>query len=250
MARMPHEMAEAHTEYCLRESEWFIKGSVLALDQRSRIAWMSHPANIQMAESKLYQLSTANSLGFKLPETLVSNDPGEVRDFFTKKQGKIIAKPLGLGYFDYGDHQTSVYTNLVEWKHLQDDNSIRVSPVIFQELIPKRFDIRITIVGKRVFAVAIDSQSVESAKIDWRRTDTPELPHIIHDLPPSLEAKCLEYMLALGLNYGALDFVVTPDEEYIFLEINPNGQWVWMEDMLGLPISESIAAWLQDHAGN
>ena len=248
LPRMPPEVEEAHAEYSLRESEWFLKGSVLSLDKTSNVAWMSHPGKIQIAESKLYQLTVARSVGFNVAETLVSNDPDEVRGFFQKKDGRIIAKPLRLGYFDYGEQQTSVYTNKVEWKHLQVDDSIKMAPVVFQELITKLFDIRITIVGTRVFAVAIDSQIIESARIDWRRTDTEDLPHSVHDLPLSVETKCLEYMESLGLNYGALDFVLTPEGEYIFLEVNPNGQWVWLEDKLNLPISESIATWLKEHS--
>jgi glutathione synthase/RimK-type ligase-like ATP-grasp enzyme len=247
LPKMPPNLHDAHSEYSLRESEWFLRGSVLSIGKTSDIAWMSHPAQLQMAESKLYQLTMAQKVGFTIPETLVSNDPLQVRSFFKFVEGELVVKPLRLGYFDYGDHQTSVYTNKVEWEHLQNDSAIEVAPVVYQRLLPKRFDIRVTIVSERIFTVAIDSQSIESAKIDWRRTDTANLPHAIHQLPDPLGELCLEYMSALGLTYGALDFVLTPTGEYVFLEINPNGQWVWLEDKLGLPISNSIASWLQRH---
>jgi glutathione synthase/RimK-type ligase-like ATP-grasp enzyme len=250
LPQMPSNLSEAHTEYCLRESEWFVKGCVLSLGGSPDVAWMSHPAKVQMAESKIYQLTVAKSVGFTVPDTLVSNQPAKIRGFFQKHGGAIIAKPLRLGYFDYGERQTSVYTNQVEWQHLQDDRELELAPVVFQELLPKRFDIRVTIVGKRVFAVAIHSQEVESARIDWRRTETEDLPHSIHDLPLSIKTKCLEFMHKLGLTYGALDFVLTPTDEYFFLEVNPNGQWVWMEDKLALPISRSIASWLEEHSRN
>jgi glutathione synthase/RimK-type ligase-like ATP-grasp enzyme len=247
LPKMPPNLHEAHSEYSLRESEWFLRGSVLSIGKISDIAWMSHPAQVQMAESKLYQLTMAQKIGFTIPETLVSNDPSQVRSFFDFVEGELVVKPLRLGYFDYGDHQTSVYTNKVQREHLQDDSAIEIAPVVFQRLLPKRFDIRVTIVGEQIFTVAIDSQSIESAKIDWRRTDTANLPHAVHQLPDSLNQLCREYMSALGLTYGALDFVLTPTGEYVFLEINPNGQWVWLEDKLSLPISNSIASWLQSH---
>lgn len=127
---------------------------------------------------------------------------------------------------------------------LADGVSLKLAPVIYQELVPKRFDIRVTVVHQDLFAVAIDSQKLEAAAIDWRRADTDTLEHYTHTLPSDVAEACLMLMKVLGLNYGAIDLVLTPDDKYLFLEINPNGQWVWMEDRLGLPISEAIATWL------
>jgi glutathione synthase/RimK-type ligase-like ATP-grasp enzyme len=242
---MPAEMSEAHAEYCLRESDWFLKGLLYSRDrQKKAIAWMSHPLNIQQAESKIYQLSLAKSLGLNVPDTLISNDPRVVRDFFHQKRGNIIAKPLRLGYFDYGDRQTSVYTSRVNLEDLANDDAIRVAPVIYQELLPKLYDLRVTIVGSQIYVAAIDSQSNPTAMIDWRRADADNLSHMIHALPLDIEKSCFELMSALGLKFGALDFVLSPEGTYTFLEINPNGQWLWLEDKLQLPISDAIANWL------
>lgn len=249
LPRMPAELNEGHTEYCLRESDWFIKGALYARELASpSVEWMSHPAKVQAAESKVYQLTVARSLGLRIPNTLVSNDPEEVRKFFDESSGAVIAKPLRLGYIDYGDRQAGIFTSQVRLGDLEDDLPIRLAPVIYQELIPKLFDVRVTVVGRRLFSVAIDSQSDPAASIDWRRTDNEDLPHSVHTLPPRVEETCLRYVAALGLNYGAIDLVLTPEGEYVFLEINPNGQWVWMEDSLGLPISEAVASWLFSRA--
>lgn len=241
---MPKELSKAHVEYCLRESDWFLRGLLYSRE----VAWMSSPKSIQVAESKINQLFVARSLGFRIPDTIVSNDPIEIRAFFTQKEGNVVAKPLRLGYFDYGAHQTSVFTTRVEEVDLQDDESIRIAPVIYQELISKLCDIRVTIVDKQLFAVAIDSQSIPAARIDWRQTDAAELPHSVHVLPEDMIRACLKLVEVLGLKFGALDFVLTPQGDYVFLEINPNGQWTWIEDRLGLPISDSIAGWLVAHS--
>lgn len=241
---MPEELSKAHAEYCLRESDWFLRGLLYSRE----VEWMSSPRSIQLAESKIYQLFVARSLGLEIPDTLVSNEPLEVRAFFSQKNGCVVAKPLRLGYFDYGSHQTSVFTTRVEQDDLQDDESIRIAPVIYQELIPKLCDVRVTIVDQQVFAVAIDSQSVPAARIDWRQTDTDQLPHSVHVLPKEIARASLELVDVLGLKFGALDFVITPKGDYVFLEVNPNGQWAWIEDKLGLPISESIADWLIAHS--
>lgn len=241
---MPKELSKAHVEYCLRESDWFLRGLLYSRE----VAWMSSPKSIQIAESKIYQLLVARSLGFRIPDTIVSNDPTEIRAFFAQKEGNVVAKPLRLGYFDYGAHQTSVFTTRVEEVDLQDAESIRIAPVIYQELVPKLCDVRVTIVDKEVFAVAIDSQSIPAARIDWRQTDTDQLPHSVHILPEETVQDCLKLLEVLGLKFGALDFVLTPQGDYVFLEINPNGQWAWIEDKLGLPISDSIAGWLVAHS--
>jgi glutathione synthase/RimK-type ligase-like ATP-grasp enzyme len=244
---LPREIATQDAEYCLRESEWFLKGALYSRTSLARpVEWMSHPAKIQMAESKIYQLSVARSLGLTVPDTLISNDPKRVRSFFKEKGGEVVAKPLRLGYFDYGDRQTGVFTSRVAPDDLEEDTPLGMAPVIYQELLPKLFDIRVTVVGRRVFAAAIDSQSEPTAALDWRRTENKDLPHYAHDLPAQVRDACLNYTAALGLSFGAIDFVLTPRNEYVFLEVNPNGQWVWIEEKLGFPITEAIATWLLD----
>lgn len=237
---LPSEMDDAHIEYCLRESDWFFRG---ALYTRQAV-WMSDPVKTRQAESKIHQLSTAQTIGFRIPKTIFTNDAELVRAFFDEHSGRIVAKPVRLGYFDYGDRQTSVFTSEVHRDDLQNDQSIQIAPVIYQELIPKVFDIRVTIVGDDIFVAAIDSQSIPSARIDWRRSETDDLGHSVHSLPPVVAQRCVALLHQLGLRFGALDLVLTPEGEYVFLEINPNGQWAWIEDRLGLPISSSIASWL------
>jgi len=246
LPRMPGSMGPADEEYCLREADWFVKGVLYSFTaSEENLAWMNHPSNAQFAESKIYQLTVANSLGLKIPSTLVSNNPEEIREFFDECSGSVIAKPLRLGYFDHGDRQTCVYTVQIRREDLADNSPLQLAPVIYQGLISKKCDVRVTVVGDRLFAAAIDSQSVPSAVTDWRQADTGKLPHAVHTLPDSIQAKCLELMQALGLSYGAIDLILTPENEYVFLEINPGGQLVWLEDRLSFPISATIANWLR-----
>jgi glutathione synthase/RimK-type ligase-like ATP-grasp enzyme len=104
----------------------------------------------------------------------------------------------------------------------------------------------VTIVGQRIFAASIDSQSDPNATIDWRKTENPLLPHAPIELPKPLQQSLLELMMRLSLSYGAIDLVLTPDGRYVFLEVNPNGQWLWIDEMLSLGISQSIAEWLSE----
>ena len=193
----------------------------------------------------MLQLQVASTTGFACPETLVSNNPAEIRKFFARQKGRIVAKPLRLGYFDYGDVQTATYTTALSAADLTSDEALHVAPVIYQRHLEKRCDIRVTIVGDSVYAAAIHSQESDSARVDWRRADV-ELEHTVHVLPVEIAAACQRLMKALDLRFGAIDLVLAPNGEYYFLEVNPNGQWLWLEDKLGFPITSDIVTWLRD----
>jgi len=210
---------------------------------------MSHPLNVQRAESKVYQLALAHQIGFHIPETIITNQPGAIRRFYDVCGGDIIAKPLRRGYFDYGDKQTCVFTETISKDDLIDEEGLRLAPVIYQQCIAKECDIRVTVVGTEIYTAAIHSQSVPSAVTDWRKSETDDLPHSRHDLPDNVSSLCLQLLNEMNLSFGAIDLVLTSGGEYYFLEVNPNGQWLWIEDRLGFPISLSIARWLVEHVG-
>lgn len=241
-------MLPAHAEYSLRESDWYLKGVLFAIHAaRRNVSWMSKPTALWEAESKLRQLQAAVHVSLECPPTLVSNDPEDIRCFFARHRS-VVAKPLKLGYFDYGDTQSATFTTTITADALADDSALVAAPVIYQPNVPKQFDVRVTIVGDQVFAATIDSQAEPTAKTDWRQTAS-DLAHERHSLPMDVERSCLQLMRELDLAFGALDFVLTPDGRYVFLEINPNGQWLWIEDKLGFPITESVASWLMEANG-
>lgn len=241
---LPPDTEPAHAEYTLRESQWFVRGLMFSLAEViPRTDWMSHPLAIERAESKILQLRAAGSLGLVCPPTLISNDPMEIREFFRANNGSIVAKALRSGYFDYGEHQTAAFTTALAEADLANDLALSAAPVIYQRHLPKSADVRVTVVGEEVFAAAIHSQAHPSAMTDWRQT-SEDLVHAPIALPPTVRTACLSLVRHLGLAFGAIDLVLTPQQEFYFLEINPSGQWLWIEDRLGYPISNRIAAWL------
>jgi glutathione synthase/RimK-type ligase-like ATP-grasp enzyme len=136
------------------------------------------------------------------------------------------------------------YTHTVRRRDLANYQAVRFAPMIVQEQIPKRLELRITVVGTRVFAAEIHSQASRLTRDDWRRECNGDLCfsyYAPHALPAAIEALCIRLVQTLRLCFGAIDMIVTPDGEYIFLEINPNGQWNWIQDLTGLPIAEAIA---------
>jgi glutathione synthase/RimK-type ligase-like ATP-grasp enzyme len=241
--RVPEKPGDMHPgiyDFCLRESRSALLGSLLALDGRV----MSPPASVWAAEYKPNQLAAARAIGMQIPATAITNDPNQIRAAFRRFGGRMVAKPVRTGFVDLGSEQRAIFTNVVSEADLADLRSATLSPTIFQQLIPKKCDVRVTVVGRRVFVAEIDSQTDEAAKIDWRRTNNPNLPHRRGELPGILEDRIFALMSRLGLSFGALDFIRTQDDEYYFLEINPNGQWLWLDDMLGFDITGAVTNWL------
>jgi glutathione synthase/RimK-type ligase-like ATP-grasp enzyme len=226
-------------EFCLHETRATLLGALLGLTTR----WMSHPAAIWSSEFKPFQLSLAARIGLPIPATVITNDPSAIRKAFDQF-GAMIAKPVRRGHITQNGHTSAIFTSQVLKEHLDEIESARYSPAIYQPLIPKRFDVRVTIVGRQVFAAAIGSQSDPAAAIDWRLTSNPVLPHYPMKLPGRLTDQLQQLMESLGLTFGAIDLIQNTDGEFVFLEVNPNGQWLWLDNILNLGVSEAVADWL------
>jgi glutathione synthase/RimK-type ligase-like ATP-grasp enzyme len=112
--------------------------------------------------------------------------------------------------------------------------------MILQREITKRADVRVTVVGDRVFAAAISSQGSPETEVDWRRGGSGDLPYQAITLPDSLSALCVQLVNSLDLRFGAIDLVWDEDGVFWFLEVNPNGQWAWIETRTGHPITAAI----------
>lgn len=242
VAERPAEMNAGVYDFCLRESRSTLLGMLLASGGR----FMSPPAAVWAAENKIFQLETARRLGIPIPQTVVTNNPLAVREAFSRFDGKMVIKPARSGFVDFGTEQHAIFTNRFLEEHLERVEAARLCPAIYQEFVDKACDVRVTIVGRRTFVAEIDSQSDPEAAIDWRHTANPNLPHRPATLPAELEKRILALLDSLDLTFGAVDLVRAKDGSYKFLEINPNGQWLWLEDHLGFQISRAIAKWLAE----
>jgi len=199
--------------------------------------WINFPARENLAKSKPAQLFVANKLGMEIPKTLVSNDPGEVRRFVAQSKAEIVYKGLSQPHMVPG---TALFTGLLTKETLANLDSIRLTPGIFQERVEKAYELRVTVVGSKIFSVKIDSQKNREAQLDWRRA-LHDVGYAAVELPREVEAKILAFMRTFGLFYGAFDFIVTPDGRYVFLEINPSGQYMWLECAADLGITAALA---------
>lgn len=231
-------------DFVERVSQRFLNGLWELLD----CPWLpGKPSAERVADNKLVQLAVAARLGFTVPQTLVTNNPGDFLDFYNEHHSSIINKSLinlNLAVGEAGDEHSVLYTRTVRRRDVVNYQSVRHSPVIFQTYVPKNLELRVTVVGTRVFAAGIDSQGSRSTRHDWRHYDDLEVRYGAYTLPSEIEQRCVRLVAELGLTYGAIDLIRTPTGEYIFLEINPNGQWGFIETLTGLPIADAIADFL------
>lgn len=198
--------------------------------------------SVKKASNKDYQLKIASEIGFDLPATLVTNSPNAARRFFDEQQGRIITKmQTSFAVWKNGREQV-VFTNEVKEHHLERLDGLHQCPMVFQENIRKALELRVTVVGKRVFCAAIDSSAHANMQTDWRKRGSDTLSEWFgYSLPEDLQQKILLLCSRLDLHYGAIDIIVTPENEYKFLEINPCGEFYWMDAFTKLDICDAIA---------
>ena len=210
---------------------------------------MDHVRHIRHAENKQLQLQVARELGLNIPRTITTNDPAAVRLFAESCDGGMITKMLSsFAVYEEG-RELVVFTNVVKPEDLADLSGLSLCPATFQEAVPKSLEIRATVVGQRIMSAAIDSQVSARAAQDWRRDGVRLIEEWRpYQLPDEVEQKLLRLMEYFSLNYGAIDIILTPDGRHVFLELNPSGEFFWLERSPGLPISDAIADVLLAHS--
>jgi hypothetical protein len=203
----------------------------------SSAKWVNPPVSQMVAANKVVQLDVADGIGLRIPETLFSADPTQVKQFVdAHTEGGVVCKSIGntLGV-------PSTLTVRLSPEHLEALHALPLSPAIFQEYIVGERDIRIVVIGEQCFGAEIHT-SHGTNPVDWR--DDFDNPWYPHQLPDSISKKCVELTHLLNLHYGAIDMRLTPDGEYVFFEINPCGQFLFLEVWTGQRIAKALADYL------
>ena len=227
---------EEYRLYITTEIDVFLKNLFSVIDAK----WISDPNSIYKSENKMYQLRIAHKLGFNIPETLITSKKEEIVEFYNKHK-KIIVKPLSQTRINKNDSAEFIFTSTVSHKQINKLSDFDMTPCIFQKEIDKTLEIRATVIGDSIFSAQVNSQSDDETKVDWRRKRLSFTPF---NLPLEMEIKCINLVKDMGLCFGAIDLILSPNGTYTFLEINPNGQWVWIENETGLPISDTLINYL------
>ncbi|NVO08600.1 MAG: hypothetical protein HXX16_01430 [Bacteroidales bacterium] len=205
--------------------------------------WVSPIYAIREAENKIYQLELAKSIGFKIPNSIITNSFEDFKCFYEKEKGACIIKPIKSGLIENESKSKVVFTSILE-NEPTSKKQLEISPNFLQTHIHKKGDIRVTMVGKNAFATLIHSQENPQTQIDWRRGENI-LKYTKIELPTKELNSCIKLLSILNLRFGAIDFILDEDDNFIFLEINPNGQWAWIEKQTGYEISDEIVNLLE-----
>lgn len=217
------------------EHTFFLEGFYKILKNAS---WFSPVYAIREAENKLYQLLKAREIGFQIPKSILTTEYDAAFEFYNSTSSNCIIKPIKSGLINEQKNDKVVFTSKID-EFPKDPSSIQGCPSYLQEHIAKTSDLRVTVVGNKVFATEILSQDNDDTKVDWRRGENV-LIHRKISIPDDIQKKCVQLVDDLKLKFGAIDFIIDTEGKYIFLEINPNGQWAWIEHQTNYPISKEI----------
>jgi glutathione synthase/RimK-type ligase-like ATP-grasp enzyme len=202
--------------------------------------------NDRFAASKMLQLKIAKDIGFLIPDTCFSNQKKDILELASKYEYVTLKSIENNSLWNETENLEYVfYSQKVKSDTLANvpEEAFTQTVSFIQNYIEKAYELRVTIVGNEVFACKIDSQVLDEdkGKVDWRQGYDYGLKHEIYQLPKEITDKCMLFLKQMGLNFGCFDFICTPTGEYVFLECNPNGQWLWIEEATGMEISKAIA---------
>jgi glutathione synthase/RimK-type ligase-like ATP-grasp enzyme len=193
--------------------------------------WINTKESANRANFKLLQLKIADECGLTIPTTLCSNDPEEIRCFVLMHYANgVIYKPLCSNFWFESEQVRVAYTSRIHYRDLPNNQSLQRTPGIFQKEIKKKYELRITCFGDYLVAAKLDSQVHADGLVDWRAIREGTLLVEPYVLPAEIAEKIRIFMRQLGIVFGSFDFIVTPEDEYVFLEVNEQGQFLWLEE--------------------
>jgi glutathione synthase/RimK-type ligase-like ATP-grasp enzyme len=250
------ELSEEDAAFAERESTAFAYSVGAMLDDRYCVNPLVAAMATDWGRGKVSQLEAARRVGMQIPRTLATNDPEAARHFLGALAGAAVYKALfpptreipaenQEGKPPGKKRWAGVLTNKLDERAIAKLDGVRYAPCLFQELVDKRIELRVTVLGDRIFATEIHSQSHADSSIDFRRHYAlGETPYAVHELPALVADQCRALNHALGLRFGAYDFILTPDGRYVFLEVNQAGQFLWLEEQTGQPLLENFCEML------
>lgn len=221
----------------LYRSQWTAFLRNLTLFENAR--WMNNPISTFRAENKMLQLKYAQKIGLKCPQTLLLNS---IEDIQLDKDTNYIMKSLDTVLLKQSDKESFVYSTVMTGEELMS-SKFAVAPVVIQEYLYPKVDLRVTVVEDKAFTVKITKDDI-GIEGDWRK-EKENVDFIKVDLPEDIKKKCIQIVSNLGLSFGGIDLILN-NETYYFIEVNPTGEWAWLVNKSGLKIDRAICDFLQD----
>jgi glutathione synthase/RimK-type ligase-like ATP-grasp enzyme len=232
---VPARVTDAeHRRFARQEWGELLDGLTLSLGLD---AFMVNPLQAQRFAIKPYQLALAQRVGLRVPETLITSDPLRAQEFVDAHRGSVVHKAM--------TSPRNAFIDTRQWRETDRDavGELLIGPTIFQELVEGPIDIRATVVGEEIYAAAI-ATAQSRADVD-SRLDL-DAPTYAYEFPGDVAERLHALMDALGLVFGTVDFKVDNAGRLHFLEVNPQGQFLYIEILTGLPIAAAVARLLVD----
>ncbi|HYF30966.1 MAG TPA: hypothetical protein VD993_07590 [Chitinophagaceae bacterium] len=243
--QVPRELDPAYQDIFIKEYQTYLQ---LFFNRLHHVPWINNmQTDHAVNQDKLLQLSAARSAGLRVPDTIFTNDPGPIKAFFDRCHGNLIVKLHGALSKSMEGNTPFFPTTRLSPKDLHRLDELAYCPMIFQEYITKAYELRIVYVDGDFFTGKIPHQENIT---DWRAQTGATIAWQAYKLPISIEGSLSRMMQELGLAFGAIDMIRQPDGEYVFLEVNPQGEWGMLQKYLSYPIGETIAQKLITHIKN
>lgn len=203
--------------------------------------WLNHPKKLWAASNKLEQLAVAASIGLLIPNTLVSSNLSSIESFSKNENSELIAKAIRHGFINKDRSVFLAGTQRIPKDFAGIIDNYAAVPMMFQKEIQRDCDLRVVVVDDKIFPTSIIYDD-HSKNVDWRISDLQgeQLKYSKTTIPPALEDKCKSIVRLFGLRYSSIDMIKDISGNYYFLELNPNGQWAWIEQSTGYPIRDAI----------
>jgi glutathione synthase/RimK-type ligase-like ATP-grasp enzyme len=214
------------------------------LKEALQCVWINDYDAIQAAYNRARQLEAARECGFSIPRTLITNDPVAASRFHDDHKEPLIIKALHHHSVEYDTKRYSMYARDIETSRTDALQGLVAAPCVIQQKIQKVGEVRVTIFGDKVYAVKLLPSSPALAQEDIHKGPLAD----VHKRPivcaPSFEQRCHALVSMFKLRYAALDFLLASDGTEYFLEMNPDGDWCWLEPQTGLPLTSTMADYI------
>lgn len=235
----------------LEESKWALNIAFTLINAPIMNPW---EVNERLKFNKWIQMKKAAELGLNIPDSCLTNNPVTIRMFWKEMNKDLIFKKIRKGLLNMSNGKRFlIHTNKIPEESFTEENIQRMIfyPMFFQKHIRKKYDVRSIVIGNQVFSFAIHSQDVPEGITDYRTASIlGKLEQMKHEqifLGDDIDSKLVSFVKSFSLHFSAIDLVITPDDNVVFLEDNPNGQWAWLERMTGVPLSKFFAEYLSDN---
>ena len=221
--------------FIIKERSIFLEGLLNQLD----VLWVNRICSVSSAENKISQLSLAKKIGLQAPKTIITNDFNTIESF-VKLYPNVICKPISSCRINLNNNEWGFYSESLKKEDICNRNAVQISPFIIQERIKRKIEVRLTVVGSTIFACSMEINDSNTETIDLHLIEDKNIFYKPINVPRAVQKSVFQLLKAFGLTYCCFDFVLSDNDDWIFLELNPSGQWGWIERKVGFPITESI----------